>query len=227
MCPFTGGCHYSRECNKYTQSCGYCPQLKSQQDGDISRWVWWRKTKAWKNLDLTIVTPSQWLANCARNSSLFKDLRIEVIHNGLDIQRFKPIEKNTARHLLGLPQDKQLILFGSVSPTSDNRKGFLLLKPALQKLSQSPMLQERLELVIFGASEPKEPIDVGFKIRYLGRLNDDISLALTYSAADVMIVQSIQEAFGQTASESLSCGTPVVAFNANGLKDIVDHQQNG
>ena len=227
MWPFTGGCHYSGECIKYTQSCGQCPQLKSLQNGDISRWVWWRKTKAWKNLNLTIVTPSQWLANCARNSSLFQDLRIEVIPNDLEIQRFKPIEKNTARHLLGLPQDKQLILFGAMSSTSDYRKGFHLLKPALQKLSQSPMLQERLELVIFGASEPKEPIDVGFKIRYLGRLNDDISLALTYSAADVMIVQSIQEAFGQTASESLSCGTPVMAFNANRLKDIVDHQQNG
>ena len=227
MWPFTGGCHYSGECNKYTQSCGHCPQLKSQQDGDISRWVWWRKAKAWKNLNLTIVTPSQWLADCARNSSLFQDLRIEVIANGLDIQRYQPIEKNIARHLLGLPQDKQLILFGSVSPTSDNRKGFHLLRPALKKLSQSPMLQEKLELVIFGASEPKEPIDVGFQIRYLGRLNDDISLAITYSAADVMIVPSIQEAFGQTASESLSCGTPVVAFNATGLKDIVEHQQNG
>ncbi|GCA74157.1 hypothetical protein MiTe_00979 [Microcystis aeruginosa NIES-2520] len=96
MWPFTGGCHYSGECNKYTQSCGHCPQLKSQQDGDISGWVWWRKAKAWKNLNLTIVTPSQWLADCARNSSLFQDLRIEVIANGLDIQRYKPIEKNTA-----------------------------------------------------------------------------------------------------------------------------------
>ena len=227
MWPFTGGCHYSGECDRYTQSCGHCPQLKSQQDWDISRWVWWRKAKAWKNLNLTIVTPSQWLADCARNSSLFQDLRIEVIANGLDIQRYQPIEKNIARHLLGLPQDKQLILFGSVSPTSDNRKGFHLLMPALKKLSQSPMLREKLELVIFGASEPKEPIDVGFQIRYLGRLNDDISLAITYSAADVMIVPSIQEAFGQTASESLSCGTPVVAFNATGLKDIVEHQQNG
>jgi glycosyltransferase involved in cell wall biosynthesis len=227
MWPFTGGCHYSGECNKYTQSCGYCPQLKSQQDWDISRWVWWRKAKAWKNINLTIVTPSHWLADCAGKSSLFQNLRVEVIANGLDIQRYKPLEKNLARNLLGLPQDKQLILFGALSPTSDHRKGFHLLRPALKKLSQSPILQEKLELVIFGSSEPKESIDVGFKTHYLGRLNDDISLAIAYSSADVMVVPSIQEAFGQTASESLSCKTPVVAFNVTGLRDIVEHQKNG
>ena len=52
-------------------------------------------------------------------------------------------------------------------------------------------------------------------------------MELVYSAADVMIVPSLQETFGQTASEALACGTPVVAFNATGLKDIVEHQQNG
>ena len=81
--------------------------------------------------------------------------------------------------------------------------------------------------MIFGASRTAQPIDVGFKSHYLGHLHDDIALTLAYSAADVMIVPSIQESFGQTASEALACGTPVVAFNATGLMDIVDHQHNG
>jgi glycosyltransferase involved in cell wall biosynthesis len=97
---------------------------------------------------------------------------------------------------------------------------------ALQQLDNHEW-QDRLELVVFGASAPKQPIDLGFKTHYLGFMRDDLSLALAYSAADVTIVPSIQEAFGQTASESLACGTPVVAFNATGLKDIVDPQLNG
>jgi glycosyltransferase involved in cell wall biosynthesis len=226
MWGFTGGCHYSGECDRYTKSCGACPQLHSNREWDLSRWVWQRKAKAWKNLNLTIVTPSRWLADCASKSSLFQDLRIEVIPNGLDSQRYRPIEQKLARDLLNLPQDRQLILFGAMKATSDRRKGFQFLLPTLKKLSQIQG-QEQLELVVFGASEPSQPPDFGLKVNYLGRLNDDISLALVYSAADVMIVPSIQESFGQTASESLSCGTPVVAFNATGLRDIVEHQQNG
>jgi glycosyltransferase involved in cell wall biosynthesis len=227
MWPFTGGCHYSGECNKYTQSCGHCPQLKSQQDWDISHWVWQRKAQAWKNLNLTIVTPSQWLADCARNSSLFQNLRVEVIANGLDIQRYKPIEKNIARNLLGLPQDKQLILFGAMTATGDRRKGFHLLLPALKKLSQEPIGQDRLELVVFGASQPLEPPNFGFKTHYLGRLNDDISLALVYAAADIFVAPSTEDNLPNTVMEALACGIPCVAFKIGGMSDMIEHQGNG
>lgn len=224
MWALTGGCHYTGDCEGYLKSCGVCPQLGSSKNCDLSSWIWQRKAKAWRDLKITIVTPSTWLANCARSSSLFKDLQIEVIPNGLDTQKYRPINKRVARELLNLPQDKQLILFGAVRSTSDARKGFHLLKSALEDLSKSGW-KDRLELAIFGSSE-NQP-DFGLKVHYLGHINDDLPLAIIYSAADVMLVPSIQEAFGQTASESLACGTPVVAFNATGLKDIVDHQING
>jgi glycosyltransferase involved in cell wall biosynthesis len=226
MWAFTGGCHYNGDCMNYTNSCGNCPQLHSNKEKDLSRWIWQRKAKAWQDLNLTIVTPSHWLAKCAASSSLLKDMRIEVIPNGLDTKQYKPIQKSVARSILGLPEDKQLVLFGAMSATSNIRKGFNLLKLALQNLSQFGWA-ERVELVVFGSSQPKNSPELGFKSHYLGKLNDDISLALLYSAADVMIVPSIQEAFGQTASESLACGTPVVTFDITGLKDIIDHQQNG
>ncbi len=89
MWAFTGGCHYSGECDRYIANCGACPQLGSDHRWDLSHWIWQRKTKAWKDLNLTIVSPSNWLAKCARSSSLLKDLRIEVIPNGLDTQMYK------------------------------------------------------------------------------------------------------------------------------------------
>ena len=226
MWSFTGGCHYSGDCDRYTKSCGACPQLSSKRDWDLSRWVWQRKAKAWQNLDLTIVAPSSWFSKCVSSSSLFQNSRVEIIPNGLDTEKYRPIKKQVARELLRLPHNKQLLLFGALGATSDKRKGFHLLQPALQELSQSGW-QDKLELVVFGASRPENPPELEFKAHYLGHLNDDLTLALVYSAADVMIVPSIQESFGQTASESFACGTPVVAFNATGLKDIVDHQQNG
>jgi len=226
MWPFTGGCDYVRDCSKYQDSCGACPQLGSDRQQDLSRQIWQRKLNAWKHVNLTVVATSQWMANCARSSSLFQNRRIEVIPLGLDIEKYRPIDQRIAQDLLRLPQDKQLVLFGAINATSDKRKGFQLLLSALQCLNQMGW-GDRLELVVFGSPEPENPPNLGFKVHYLGRLNDDLSLALAYSAADVMVTPSIQEAFGQTASESLSCGTPVVAFHSTGLQDIVDHQQNG
>ncbi|AFY57858.1 glycosyltransferase [Rivularia sp. PCC 7116] len=230
MWVFTGGCHVARDCQRYTQSCGACPQLNSTNNWDLSRWVHKRKTRAWQSLTnsnrLTLVAPSNWIAECAKSSSLFKNSGVEVIPHGLNTQKYRPIKQTIAREILGLPQNKRLILFGAIEATSDRNKGFHLLQPALQQLSQSGW-NDNTEVVIFGASQPENPPELGFKTHYLGHLYDDSSLATVYSAADVMLVPSLQESFGQTASESLACGTPVVAFNATGLKDIVSHQECG
>ncbi|MBD1846779.1 glycosyltransferase family 4 protein [Cyanobacteria bacterium FACHB-63] len=226
MAGFTGGCHYAEQCDRYTKACGACPQLQSSQEQDLSRWIWNRKAKAWRDLNLVVVTPSQWLADCASQSSVFRHTPVRVIPNGLDLQIYKPFDRQAARDRLNLPQDKLLVLFGALDPTSDTRKGWHLLQSALQKLRTTEW-KDKIELVIFGVSQPEELVDVGFKVHYLGHFNDDVSLAIAYAAAGVMVVPSVQEAFGQTASESLACGTPVVAFDATGLKDIVDHQVNG
>jgi glycosyltransferase involved in cell wall biosynthesis len=226
MWSFTGGCHYSGECYRYTKSCGACPQLGSYKDWDLSRWVWKRKVKALKNLNLTIVTPSYWLAKCARHSSLFQNVRVEVIPNGVDIQKYRTIERSIARKLLNLREDKQLVLFGSLRATSNKRKGFHLLQLALQELSKSGW-KDQLEVVIFGASEPEHPLDFAFQAHYLGILNDDLSLAIVYSAADVFVLPSIEENLANTVMEAIACGIPCVAFNIGGTPDMIEHQKNG
>ena len=226
MWSFTGGCHYNQSCNKYTASCGACPLLGSDREADLSRQVWQRKQKAWRRIDLTIVTPSKWLAQCAGSSSLFSNRRIEVVPYGLDLDTYRPIDRQTARDLLKLPQDKQLVLFLSLNATSDTRKGFHLLQPALQKLSYSGW-QDKLELMVVGASEPVDPPQLGFKAHYLGILKDDLTLALAYSAADVFVAPSLQDNLPNTVLEAIACGTPCVAFNIGGMPDMVEHQLNG
>lgn len=226
MWPFTGGCHYSEDCDRYTQSCGSCPQLHSNQESDLSRWVWQRKAKAWKKLNLTLVSPSVWLAKRANSSSLFKDFRVEVIPNGINTQKYKPINRHWARAILNLPQDKQIVLFGGAGGTGDRWKGFNLLVPALQSLSKSGW-KDRIELLIFGSSEPENPIELGFKTHYLGRLADDISLATVYAAADIFVAPSVIDNLPNTVMEALACGIPCAAFNIGGMPDLIDRHQNG
>jgi len=224
--PFTGGCHLQGNCERYRESCGACPMLGSHSPHDLSYWIWKMKERAWRDLNITVVTDSAWLADCAKSSSLFRGRRIESINPGLDLQRFKPIDKMTARTLLSLPMEKKLILFGAMHSTSDPNKGFQLLQPAIRKISCTALGKEA-ELVVFGASGASGVPEMGMRTHYMGRLYDDIALAALYSAADVMVVPSLRESFGQTASEAMACGTPVVAFGTTGLLDIVDHKTNG
>lgn len=226
MWAMTGGCHYAGSCEGYTQSCGSCPQLGSAQDRDLSRRVMASKRAAWAGADLTLVPISHWLSDCVGRSSLLSGRRREVIPNGLDTRIYHPTQKATARSIWGLPAEKKIVLFGAVHATQDRRKGFALLLDALRGLRGTPWQQD-LELVVFGASHIDPTWNVGLPIRAVGHLHDDVSLSLLYSAADVMIVPSIEEAFGQTASESMACGTPVVAFEGTGVADIVDHRQTG
>lgn len=223
---FTGGCHIPFECTKYCQSCGACPVLGSKGDYDLSRWVFLRKQMAWRNLDMTLVAPSNWLADCARASSLFRNNRVVVIPNGLDTTIFKPYDKSIARCHYNLPANKNIILFGAINGTTDRRKGYHLLIEALQLLAASGW-SKKCELAVFGTLQHNDLPLLDIKTHYLGRLDDDSLLASLYSAADVMVVPSIQEPFGQTVSEAMACGTPVVCFDSTGPKDIVDHKING
>ncbi len=222
MWAFCGAEHYTED-TRWRD--GYTATNRPAHEAgfDLNRWTFARKHKQWQR-PMHIVTPSRWLADIALQSVLMRDWPITVIPNTLDTDAWQPINKPTARALLGLPLDVPLLLFGAMGGARDPRKGFHLLQAALGHLrGQLP----GLELVIFGQLAPKVIPDMGFKVHYTGHLHDDISLRLIYSASDAIVVPSRQEAFGQTASEAHACGIPVVAFNATGLLDVVAHQQTG
>ena len=226
MWAFTGGCHYNQDCQKYMQSCGACHLLGSSNKKDLSYWQIKHKTKVWPDINLTVVTPSQWLGNCAKQSPLLADKHVEIIPNGLDIKQYIPFEKKKAREILDLPQNKQLILFGALSATQDIRKGFDLFKEALENLRKS-FLPENLEIVVLGGDKLNKELGDYFKTHHLGTLRDDISLRMAYSAADIFIAPSRQDNLPNTVLESLSCGVPVVAFNIGGMSDLIDHKKTG
>lgn len=224
MWPFTGGCTYTYECENYKKSCGSCPQLKSDRQQDLSSWVWQRKARAWKNLNLTAVSPSVWLAKRAASSDLFRNIRIEVIPNGINTSIYRPIGRDLARKVLNLSLDKRYILFGSLD-SRDPRKGFYLLQEAIQRFRELSE-QQKVELIVFGAKPQQEP-DLGIKAHYLGRFSDDLSLAICYAAADVFIAPSTQDNLPNTVIEAMACGVPCVAFKIGGMPDMIDHYQNG
>ena len=191
---------------------------------DLNRWVWERKRRCWKG-PMTIVCPSQWLAQCAKDSALLREQRIETIPIPIDTTAWRPVDRGISRDILGVARDSRIVLFGAIGGTQEFHKGGDLLFSALQSLP--PVANRTTEVLVFGQTRPKDPPRLPFPVRYLGMFNDDVSLRLVYSAADVLVVPSRQESFGQTASEAQACGVPVVAFNVGGLRDIIDDRITG
>lgn len=223
---FTGLCSYFEDCDKYKTHCGACPQLGSTKEKDFSYKVFDMKHDRYAPLQFHIVTPSKWLAKAASESVLLRKYPITVIPNGIDTEVFRPKDKKDAKKLLSLHPNKKTILFGGISAMADPRKGGSLLKQSLEILLTTTDLENQVELLIFGA-EQKDNIDFGFPAKYLGYVSEEVDLCNAYNAADVTIVPSTHENLPNTILESLSCGTPVVAFNIGGNPDMIDHTENG
>jgi glycosyltransferase involved in cell wall biosynthesis len=222
---FTGICHFFYDCKRYEESCGCCPMLHSDNPNDFTNQIWKIKNKIYKNCDLHIVTPSNWLGNCATKSSLFSGFPLSVIPNGISTQLYKPLPVTEARESLGLDADKHYLLFGAVNATSDSNKGFDLLIAALKQLKQID--NKQIELLVFGAERSSSDLNLGFPTTYMGIIRDENKLVQIYNSADVVIVPSRSENFSNTILESISCGTPVVGFDIGGNSDLIDHKQNG
>tara|TARA_S200000501_G_scaffold365461_1_gene398941 strand:+ start:4869 stop:6251 length:1383 start_codon:yes stop_codon:yes gene_type:complete len=235
--PFCGAEHYTHPpINKnvvqindfrYRQNYSSKSRIFDEKGFDINRWTWERKKRSWTK-PINIVATSSWLFECVKKSSLMKNWPIHLIPYPINTKNWKPINKIHAKNILGIDPKKKVLLFGAIGGTKDTRKGSHILEEALIILRDSyyENIKNGIKILVFGEASNKKNVN-NLPVDFLGSLSDDLSLRVVYSAADVMVVPSIQEAFGQTASEAHACATPVVAFNIGGLIDIVSHQQTG
>ncbi len=220
---FTGGCHVPGGCEKYKSKCEYCHYLSPRFKSDLSNYNFKRKSTTYNQINkLHVVTPSDWLAHEVRSSTLLRKFPVEVIPNSLDTKTFYASDKKDAKHKLGLDTGKKTIIFGGINPVKDPNKGYDLLLKTLKYFKRVDY-----ELVIFGNNKAETSYINSIKTLFLGKVNGDSKLRDIYSAGDVTVVPSRSESFGQVLTESMACGTPVVAFNATGPAEIIDHKMNG
>ena len=222
---FTGGCHVNLDCDKYLTNCNQCP-LFSRNNSliDITSIIFRGKKKLFEEKKIHVIVLSNWMKERALLSPVLSNSEITLIPNGIDTNKFKPFDKLFARKVFNFNPNSKILLFGGISAKSDFNKGYDLLCQSLNILKQKNV---EFELVIFGNTDSVHTQIEGFKATFLGHLHDDESLALLYSAANLVLVPSRQESFSQVSLESISCGTPVVAFDYSGPKDIIQHKVNG
>ena len=225
MWPFAGAEHYAPDDAAARWRRGYSAASRpaGQHRADLDRATFLRKQKHWRQPQ-HVIYPSRWLAQCARQSTLFAQWPAHVIPNPFNLNRFQPWPKALAREMMGLPQDVPLLGFGAMGGTRDPRKGWDLLLEALGLVAEA---KTGAQAVIFGQSRPAMPLDLPMPAHWLGHVSDEIAMALFYSAVDVVAVPSRQDNLPQTATEAQACGCPVVAFDVCGMPDTVENGRTG
>lgn len=213
---FTGHCaHFDYvNCEKWKTHCAACPN-KGEYPKSLLLDRSYRNFEDKKRLftsvkNMTIVTPSNWLAGMVRQSFLNK-YPVVVIHNGIDLSVFKPTPSDfRLRHGL---EGKRIVL--AVASTWDKRKGY----DDLIKLSS--LLDEIHQLVIVGLSEKQKKALPGNVIGIL-RTNNVTELAALYSTADVLVNPTYEDNFPTVNLEALACGTPVITYDTGGSPECID-----
>lgn len=225
--PFCGICHFFLNCDRYKDECGCCPMLHSYKRNDLSHRVWKEKNSIYQRLNLHIVTPSKWLADCVRESGLLKRFPVKVIPNGLDTSIFRPdcvsVLHPAVLSFLKSQEGKSIVVFGAVGATTDRLKGVEKLVEAFQVLHDENKTHD-LALVVFGSNKPIKGLPSEISVHYTGYLHSTDEIVSLYNIASVVVVPSFSEVFGQVASESLACGTPVVAFRCTGIQEVVNNR---
>ena len=207
---YTGKCGHAYDCLNFQNGCGNCPAVREYPKSlffDRTRKMLKDKKNLLIDMDFTIVTPSQWLADRVRLSFL-KDKEIRVIHNGIDTENvFYPRDVQDLRKKLGL-HDKKVVL--SVAPNiMDERKGGAIILKLSEKLKE-------LQFVLVGSDETKRYNE---NVLMIKRTKDQDELAKLYSLADLFLICSKRENFPTTCLEALACGTPIVGIDEGGTKE--------
>ncbi len=221
---FTGGCHQSYGCNKFQTFCSSCHFFKKKSFIDLANYGFKKKKKLYESINskVNFICPSSQFENFAKSSKIAYNKNVYYIPNILDEDKYIPSDylkkKNCAK--------KFNVLFGAMGGKTNRYKGWDYFVEAINLLS--PKLRDNIEIILFGYDfTNKELEELSFQASSVGFINDDESMIELYQRAHVYVFPSLQESFGQTLFEAMSCGVPAVAYPVGAAKDLINHKYNG
>jgi glycosyltransferase involved in cell wall biosynthesis len=223
LSPLTGGCDYPGNCERFTNACGHCPQVMAASENDYSRKIFRLRQAAYGSRpqhNFALVANSRWTLEKAGRSGLVAGRRAELIHYGLDQNIYHAHHRAVAREAFGISPDEKVICFAAHN-LSYQHKGGAQLAAALAGLK----FNGGIRLLTMGSGRISAPPQ--FNHIHFGRIESDPLQSLIYRAADVFVIPSLEEAFGQTALEAIASGTVVAGFSVGGITDIVQDDLNG
>ncbi len=221
----TGGCYVPSNCDKFKSVCNNCPLLYHH-----SRLAFKQQEKKHKLFNSTenlhIIALSKWMQNRIKSSKIFHNLnRITLIPNPINTTFFKPLDKKQIRQKLGLKHDEIYIGFVAFR-LEDTNKGFKYLAEALNNLTKKSF-KKKINILVIGRPNPSISEIIKLPTTFTGYISNPSIMRDYYNAMDVVIFPSLQETFGNVPLEAMACGTPVVAFPAGAVPEMIIHKKNG
>ena len=224
MWSFTGHCAHSFDCEKWQTGCGNCPYLSIYPAlrSDSTKIHWKIKKRVYKKSDFVIVTPSMWLRDKVNKSMLY-DKEVRLIYNGVDETIFHPMDKTKVRVKLGLPEDKTIITFSAHEGISSSWRSSNDLFEALRRTEH-----ENIMFLNLGSSERlDEKIENDIEWLSIPHIYEEPKMAEYFAASDLLLYPTLADNCPLVVLEAMASGTPVIAFNAGGVPELVDHLKTG
>ena len=218
----TGHCIHPFDCNRWIDGCGDCPYLNTNFPlvDDTTALNWEIKNIFYKSSNLDIIVASKWMFDLAKRSPLLSNFKIHLVPFGINLGKFRPMDKNEAKSNLDIPKDSVVIGFRAVH---SDFKGFDNIYRCIKNLNT----KKPLCLLSFNEKTKMDEFKNKYMVKDLGWVYDENLLINAYNAIDIFLMPSDAEAFGMMAMEAMACGTPVIAFSNTALEETIFAPKGG
>lgn len=227
MWPITGICHHSETCERWKTGCHHCPLLVHPGEHDLSWRTFRNKRDTYAHGSIQFVACSDWLADLARKSPLTQGGKVHSIPNPIDTQFYAPGDPALMRRKMNIPDDHRVLLFVAYKAT-DERKGIGHIKEAIPRLLHAyPEWRNRLSLIFAGREASLLQDVLPCHTLCMDYVANERRMRELYQVADLLLMPTLMDNLPNTVMESMSCGTPCVAFRVGGLPQMINHGENG